>query len=250
MRHPKKLSIILFVISILFGASALAEGNGKGNGKNRNLGHGNASDGVKGLIQTNRGVVYTGDPLDISVKFPRGSDLISSGEVDVWILVYGPDAVPLALPISDLASPQHRKVFSVDAVDVAALPEGVYQLGLVLTVPGGDPLQIADWYNGLLGLINIQGVTVSAEPLDVDEDGDGEIDGDQDGDGFVDEEPVDEEPVDEEPVDEEPVDEQPVDEEPVNEEPTNEEPTDGDTTGNDPAGDSTDDNSTGEDTTV
>ncbi len=92
------------------------------------------------------------------------------------------------LPVSSEASAETRQLFAIDAVDVSTLPAGTYQLGLILTNPGGDPLVINDWYNGLLGLIDVVGLTVADEAVDFDEDGDGEVDDDSDGDGFSDDE--------------------------------------------------------------
>ena len=156
-------------------------------GMNRNLGHNNASDGVMGRITANHEIFYSGDPLQISISFPRGAALISSGEVDAYLLIFKPDADTIVLPVSNEASEENSTLFNIAAVDIESLPEGVYQLGLVITVPDGDPLNVGDWYNGLLGLITVRGLTVSGEFLDIDEDHDGNVDGDEDGDGFVDE---------------------------------------------------------------
>ena len=66
------------------------------------------------------------------------------------------------------------------------LPAGQYQLGLVVTVPNGDPTNLQDWYGGFRGLLDMEGVYISAELLPEDADGDGECDFDADGDGFCD----------------------------------------------------------------
>ena len=81
---------------------------------------------------------------------------------------------------------------------MAALPAGTYQLGLILTNPGGDPLVINDWFKGLLGLIDIVGLTVSDEALPFDEDMDGQVDDDTDEDGFSDDDSEEEEEEEEE----------------------------------------------------
>lgn len=162
-------------------------------GKNKNLGHNNASDGVMAIIQANRHIFYSGDPLEIGVRFPRGADLVTSGEVDAHLLIFKPDAETTVLPISDEASENQRNLFEIGAVDVETLPEGVYQLGVVITVPDGDPLNMDDWFNGLLGLLTVQGLTVSEDSLEVDMDGDGFVDDDADGDGFEDDEVEEEE---------------------------------------------------------
>ena len=222
----KSFTLIMMCIMLLLSNITLAQGNsaGKGNGKNKNVGVGNASDGISASIITAKDIFYTGDPLAISLKFNRGADLVASGQVDAYVIIFSPvaddadddsdqdadtdtdtdtdtgdstaadtdaalealnDAV--VLPVSNQASSDAQKLFEIAAVDVSALPAGTYQLGLVLTNPGGDPLIINDWFKGLLGLIDIVGLTVSDEALAIDEDGDGEVDDDADGDGFSDE---------------------------------------------------------------
>jgi hypothetical protein len=94
------------------------------------------------------------------------------------------DAV--VLPVSDQANSEEQKLFEMESVDVSTLPAGTYQLGLILTNPGGDPLNINDWFKGLLGLIDIVGLTISDEALSIDSDGDGEVDDDRTGNGFSD----------------------------------------------------------------
>jgi len=222
-----------------------AGGNGKGNGQNKNIGVGNASDGIMGRLSTNKGVIYTGDPLEISVQFPRGAELITSGAVNAYVVVFAPTVVatddadstgstdstdstddtgstdgtdgttstdgddgtsgtdgtdgtdagngtadalsdPIVVPVSDTASEDATKLFEIEAVDLSTLAAGTYQLGLILTNPGGDPLVIKDWYTGLLGLIDVAGLTITDEAVDFDADGDGVVDDDADGDGLSD----------------------------------------------------------------
>jgi hypothetical protein len=213
-RSFKYLTVLLSLVVLIMSQAALAQGNssGKGNGKNKNVGVGNASDGISASIVTDKDIFYTGDPLSISIRFNRGAELVSGGEVDAYLIVFAPsvddstaedsedidtetddstavdteaslDALSdaIILPVSDQASSDEQKLFELEAVDVSTLPAGTYQLGLILTNPGGDPLVINDWFKGLLGLIDIVGLTVSDEALSFDEDGDGQVDDDDDG---------------------------------------------------------------------
>lgn len=218
LRQFGKYVSILLSLTILTISQASAQGNSddKGHGKNKNVGVGNASDGISAKIVTAKDIFYTGDPLAINLKFNRGAALVTSGEVDAYVVIFAPvaddgsvspdpavddstdstvtdtqsalgalgDAV--VLPVSSQASSDEQQLFAIQAVDVSALPPGTYQLGLILTNPGGDPLLINDWFKGLLGLINIVGLTISDEALSFDVDGDGEVDDDADGDGFSD----------------------------------------------------------------
>ena len=196
-------------------ANAKANSNGNGHGKNKNIGVGNASNGIMGRIVTEKGIYYSGQSVEIGIRFPRGSELITEGSVDAFVVIFSPvigngdtdadvdsgsdsgsdsaattdpsvDALSdaVVLPVSNVASVDTVKLFEVEAVDVSTLAAGTYQLGLILTDPGGDPLSINDWYTGLLGLIDIRGITITDEAVDFDEDGDGHVDDNPDGNGF------------------------------------------------------------------
>ncbi len=86
-----------------------------------------------------------------------------------------------------------RKLFEVPVVDTSEIPAGTYQLGLILTVPGGDPLNLDDWFNGLLGLVHIRGLTITSEALPGDADGDGMMDCEAEIEGMTCEEGTEEE---------------------------------------------------------
>ncbi|MDP1933018.1 MAG: hypothetical protein Q8L60_16320, partial [Gammaproteobacteria bacterium] len=169
------VSIVLLGAAQSVYAQGNSNGQGNANGNGNNIGRGNASDGIMGMIVTDKRIYYSGDALEISLRFPRGADIVSSGEVDASILIFTADegAEPIVVPVSSEASPTKRKIFEVEQVDISALPAGQYQLGLVLTVPDGDPLMIADWHKGLLGLIDVIGIRIADEAQADDEDGDG-----------------------------------------------------------------------------
>ncbi len=204
------VSILILIGSQLVMAEGNGNGSGKGHGRNKNIGVGNASDGIKGRIITEKGIYYSGDPLEISLRFQRGSDLIAAGDVDAYVVIFAPDteetdgagsdqgpdsdsdsgtdATPdsdspaltdaIVLPVNNEANEEVTKLFELGAVDVGTLAAGTYQLGLILTNPGGDPLNINDWYNGLLGLEHVVGLTITDEAVDFDSDGDGHVDDD------------------------------------------------------------------------
>lgn len=233
-----RLAVVLCALAAGGTQTALAQGNsanapgksGQAPGQNKNLGHRNASDGVKAMIKANRDIFYSGDLLDIGVKFPRGAELIQDGEADAYLMIFYPDTTLQAVPISQDASEDSQKMFRIEEVDVDFLPEGVYQMGVVLTVPDGDPLNLSDWYNGMLGMLTVRGLTVSEGALDVDDDGDGFVDGDDSGDGFVDD---DDDDAGDETGDD------------TGDDASDDDAADDDTTGDDTAGDDT----TGDDTT-
>ena len=204
------LGVLLAALLLLTSQVSLAQGNSgesHGKGKNRNVGVGNASDGIQARVVTSKRIYYTGDPLEISVQFVRGADLLSGGEVDASVVIFSPaSGTPsetdsteetgaadsnalteaIVMPLTVTADSDTLNLFTLESVDISSLPAGTYQLGLVLTRPDGDLLNINDWYRGLLGLVNIVGLTITDTPVDFDDDGDGMVDNDSDGDGFSD----------------------------------------------------------------
>jgi hypothetical protein len=153
-----------------------------------NIGSRNASDGIQGRVLTEKHVIYSGDPLDISLRFARGARLITSGTVDASVVIFTPYAStqPIVLPVDSNVSVTARRLFKIEAADVSTLPAGLYQLGLILTVPGGDPLVLSDWYRGLLGMVDVIGIRITDVPLDDDANRDGHLDDDANGNGFSD----------------------------------------------------------------
>ncbi|MEX1196698.1 MAG: hypothetical protein WEB57_02395 [Pseudohongiellaceae bacterium] len=188
--------MLTMALALVLAPGVLAQGNsGNAPGKNKNLGHGNASNGVMAIIHANRHVLYAGDDaLEVSVRFPRGADLLKEGEdgeeseVDAHLVVFGPEAIWDVLPLDNEAADASGggNLFQLAENEIEALAPGVYQLGVVLTVPGGDPFTLEDWYNGMLGLVTVQGLTVAEGPIEEDADGDGFVDDDSDDDGLSD----------------------------------------------------------------
>lgn len=178
--------------------SALADGDGNANGKGNsasengqlNSGHvvQNGRSAIKGNIWTRKHVYYVGDELDIRVQFPRGSDLLESGDADAHVVIYSNTGDVTDVPVPSDVDAEPRKFFRIESVDLESLPEGQYQVGLVLTVPDGDATLLEDWYGGFRALLDSEAIYIAAAPIDDDSDGDGELDDDEDGDGLAGEE--------------------------------------------------------------
>jgi hypothetical protein len=148
----------------------------------------NGKNDVQGNLKTGQHIYYEGDALDISVQFARGGSLLAEGEADAHIVIFSFDGTTSSVPVPDDIGPVSRKFFSIDEIDTATLPEGQYQLALVLTIPGGDPLLVEDWYSGFRALLDTEAVYISDDVLEGDENQDGEWDEDADDDGIAGEE--------------------------------------------------------------
>ena len=131
-------------------------------------------------VKTSQHVYYTGDPLEISVKFGRGSELLANNTADGFIVIYSvKDATTTTVKIPNDIGPNPREFFKLDNVDTKTLAVGQYQLGLIVTKPGGDPLKVADWYLGFRGLLDTHAVYITDVPVPmIDADHDGEVDAD------------------------------------------------------------------------
>jgi hypothetical protein len=144
----------------------------------------NGRTAIKGNIWTSQHVYYVGDELFIRLDFPRGYDLIASGAVDAHVVVFtlAGGVFDLPVPANWAASP--RKFFRIPHIDIDEMPEGQYQLGLVLTVHGGDAKNLDDWYGGFRALLDSEAIYMASTPIDTDADIDGEHDDDTDRDGI------------------------------------------------------------------
>lgn len=146
------------------------------------------SSDVKGNLKVSQHIYYEGDTIDVSIKFSRGWELLAEGTVDAHVVVITPAAELLSFPVDPSTGPSDRKFFNIELESSDTLPVGQYQLALILTIPEGDSTSLADWYNGFRGLMDMEGLLISDQPLAEDADMDGECDFDVDGDGFCDEE--------------------------------------------------------------
>jgi len=174
------------LLSLSFGALAQDASDGANRDRARDFGQFHAA--IKGQIVMKKRVYYTGEELEIAVVFRRGAKLITEGLADAYVVAFAPgtDLAPAVLEVSDIASENRRRLFRVDALDLSEFPAGRYQLGLIATTPGGDPLEVVDWYRKFLGLLDVAALLITDEAIDMDSDGDGMVDNDQDGDGISD----------------------------------------------------------------
>lgn len=140
----------------------------------------------KARILTRHHVYYVGDTMEISLVFARGSDLLTAGTADAHVVVYSAGGTLIDIPVvPPAAGTTTAPLVKIDHVDLTALAAGQYQLGLIVTAPGGDPASLADWYSGFRALLDTQAIIVSAtKPANGDLDGDGELDDDTDGHGI------------------------------------------------------------------
>jgi len=140
---------------------------------------------LKSEIDTNKQVYYPGDTIDIRITFEDGVAVLQDQLVDVYLAILAPNGDQEFSRLEDYASDVSRRIAYIENISTSNLIEGVYQLGVVATVPGGDPANISDWYNGFTALMDNEAVLFSTGESDLDLDGDGYIDEDYDGDGYT-----------------------------------------------------------------
>ncbi|HEY0962004.1 MAG TPA: hypothetical protein VGE69_06580 [Pseudomonadales bacterium] len=237
-RSLLKLPLVVLASVVLAGTAHAQgnSGNSKGKGPSGNASpHASAKHvvengrfAIKGNLKTRQHIYYVGDELEISVQFARGHNLLSEGEADAHIVIYSAEGDLSSVPVPSDVGTAPRRFVRIESVDIAALPEGQYQLGLVVTVPDGDPAALEDWYGGFRGLLDSEAVYITDGPVDTDDDGDGEHDEDTDGDGIDGEE----------------------DDETDDDDSTDDDSTDDDSTDDDSTDDSSDDDSSDDDSTT
>ena len=144
------------------------------------------SNDIKGNLKTEQHIYYVGETLVVSIKFSRGWELLADGEVDAYVVAISPDAVVYPFLVDNNIGPTDRTFFNIQLTNVDTLLLGQYQVALIATLPEGDPTNIGDWHNGFRGLLDMEGVYITDEPLAEDANLDGECDFDDDDDGFCD----------------------------------------------------------------
>lgn len=188
------LLVVLTSMTLIASPVALAKKHGDSSPGNSANAPGQAkklskgSSDVKGNLKVSQHIYYEGDTIEVSIKFSRGWELLADGTVDGYVVVISPETELLSFPVDPAIGPSDHRFFSIELEPSETLPVGQYQLGLILTISEGDPANIADWYNGFRGLLDMEGVLISDQILVEDADMDGECDFDADGDGFCDEE--------------------------------------------------------------
>ncbi|MDM8560307.1 hypothetical protein [Candidatus Parabeggiatoa sp. HSG14] len=155
----------------------------------------------KGIIipHPKKHVYYQGDNIGLYLDFPESLKIVAKGEADAYVLVAPPIGDFFVIPVQINEGEKLHKFFELAHLETSTFVKGDYQIGLVLTNQGGDPLNVNDWYLDFRGLVSITRIKISAGCDAEDVDGDGKIDGDEDNDGFSDK-LIEEKPVEKEPA--------------------------------------------------
>ncbi|GAB6039479.1 hypothetical protein [Endothiovibrio diazotrophicus] len=195
MKHPLHWLAAATLAATLSLPAVAARPDDTGGGQS-NADHGNSANAHaqgspgsgRGLIVPSRHVYYPGDTLQVRVVYPSSLTAIWNGEAESYIVIHVPGGAAIPVPLTSDIPDSVVSLVELTDLDTSQLTPGDYQLGLVLTVPGGDPLNIDDWYQGFRGLLSVERVRFSETTDPADADGDGEFDNDSDGDGFGDDE--------------------------------------------------------------
>jgi hypothetical protein len=184
--HCSLLSRLPLVLMTLAGLAPAAYGDNAAANAERWGSHvvRNGLTPVKGNLSTPQHVYYVGDELEVNLAFTRGYDLVKSGAVDAHVVVFARGGSVFDYRMRTNSLMESRRLWHIADIDIDTLPEGQYQLGLVVTVHGGDATDLDDWYGGFRALLDSEAIYVAATPIDTDIDLDGEHDNDTDGDGI------------------------------------------------------------------
>lgn len=141
--------------------------------------------GIKGgLIQVDQNIFYSTDTLDVSVVIPQSLTAVWDGTAECYVIIRLTDGSlldPFAITVSE-QTPDEPKTFVTLDLSATPLSEGEYQIALILVNAGGDPLSMADWYNGFNGMAGATKFEVK-EQCDADDD-DSDCDGLMDSSAF------------------------------------------------------------------
>jgi len=110
---------------------------------------------------------------------------IPNGEDPITPLAWNVGALP-STKAMDLMPDKNYTAFVLSCSFLNSMEPGDYHFAIILTVPGGNPADLGDWYDAFDGLVATSRIRLADEPTDEDMDGDGEFDDDDDEDGFED----------------------------------------------------------------
>lgn len=184
----RRIATALLAATLAMPLLAAARNNHANDHGNSAVSFGGTPGTGRGVLSVNRHVYYIGDTLQVRVVYPRSLSAVWNGTAEGHVVIYIPQgqALTVALPAQTADTPV--SVIDLTGLDTSVLTPGDYQVALVLTTPGGNPLDVNSWYNGFRGLLSVERVRFSAGTTSSDADGDGEFDDDTDGDGFVEDE--------------------------------------------------------------
>ena len=139
---------------------------------------------LSGNIESRHHIYYTGDTMDIRVTINENAELLTSQAIDLYIGVFDLDGNLSYSQVSNQAGASSTQLFYSENLSSALLAPGNYHLALIATKPGGDPGNVADWYNGFAGILDRDALYYTESNASGDFDRDGEWDDDYDRDGY------------------------------------------------------------------
>jgi hypothetical protein len=178
----RKIATALLATTLAMPLLANARNDHSSSHGNSAVSFGGTPGASRGLLSVNRHVYYIGDTVQVRVVYPRSLTAVWNGSAEGHVVIYIPQGQAISAPLPAQTADTPVSVLDLTALDTSVLAAGDYQLALVLTVPGGNPLDVNTWYNGFRGLLSIERVRFSAGATSSDADGDGEFDDDADGD--------------------------------------------------------------------
>ncbi len=151
--------------------------------------------GGAGYVQADKTIHYPGDKFVLKAVVPKSLKDVWAGKATAHIVITMPGdlgaiSVPVPTPASEQATQgdKPRQLVELPPESMATLPAGDYQMAMIVTKLGGDPLNLKDWYGGFKAMLGVKRVKVAATTSGDTEDPNktGLVSGDKDGDGYAD----------------------------------------------------------------
>lgn len=152
------------------------------------------------VVQADKTIHYPGDSITLKTVVPKSLTDVWSGKAVVKIVITMPggDLAPVVLDVPTPTTDQNtqgdkpRQLAALPADVASTLPAGDYQMAMIVTKIGGDPLKVGDWYAGFRSLLGVKRLKIAATTTPDTEDPNktGNVTGDTDGDGYPDSDPT------------------------------------------------------------
>ena len=138
-------------------------------------------------LHISKGVYCGNDDVNVTTNFPTNEtgDMYAATIINQQLRFITPNGLT-SNPVPFTANSTFNGEYNLFSHKQLGVTQGIFQIYQVLTIPGGDPLNVNNWIGGFAGLNIVNLSLCQSREIHGDNDDNGFADDDQDRDGFHD----------------------------------------------------------------
>ncbi len=138
-------------------------------------------------LRISKGVYCGNDDVNVTANFPANEtgDMYAATIINQQLRFITPTGLT-SNPVPFIANSTFNGEYNLFSHKQLGVTQGIFQIYQVLTIPGGDPLNVNNWIGGFAGLNIVNLSLCQPREINGDYDDDGFADDDKDRDGFYD----------------------------------------------------------------